>query len=362
MTVGRSSRLLALAQTEWRHLAAFKSTDRRWQMPACAALASGLPILIGAAFDHLDYGLAASLGGMVFLYTPKTQLSHRMIQLMASAFAMSACYTLGLLSHFVPYLAAPALTFIAILVTMVCRFYALGPPGSLFFILAASIGVFSSVEPLQVPRQVGLLTMGALLACGIAFLYSLYVLRLEEPQPAALPAPTFDFVIFDSVVIGLFVGASLAIAQALHMERAYWAPVSCLAVIQEASMRAVWTKQLHRIAGTGVGLILAWLFLMLPFEKWSVSAMMIVLAFVVETLVVRHYAMAVIFITPLTILLAEGSSLGHGSPAALLEARFLDTLLGALAGLVGGVCLHSPRFRAVLGAQVFRLVPSRIRR
>ena len=43
-------------------------------------------------------------------------------------------------------------------------------------------------------------------------------------------------------------------------------------------------------------------------EQMSVSQLM-VLAFVIETLVVRHYGLAVIFVTPLTIFLAEATHL-----------------------------------------------------
>jgi uncharacterized membrane protein YccC len=76
--------------------------------------------------------------------------------------------------------------------------------------------------------------------------------------------------------------------------------------------------------------------------------------------VVRHYAFAAIFITPMTILLAEAATLGHGSPSALIQARFLDTVLGCFVGLVGGICLHSPRFRDVVGRQMRRLLLSRL--
>lgn len=85
-----------------------------------------------------------------------------------------------------------------------------------------------------------------------------------------------------------------------------------------------------------------------------------VLTFIVETAVVRHYGFATIFITPLTLLLAEAGTLGQGVPAHLIEARFYDTVLGCAVGLVGGVCLHSPRFRAVLGQQMRRLMPQRL--
>ena len=140
-----------------------------------------------------------------------------------------------------------------------------------------------------------------------------------------LPPATFDSVVFEPVVIGVFVGISLALAQAMQMEKPYWVPVSCLAVIQGMSLRAVWNKQIHRVAGTGIGLLVAWGLLMLPLDKWSISMIMMMLAFVIETAVVRHYGLAVIFITPLTILLAEAATLGQGSAASLIQAG-LSTL------------------------------------
>jgi uncharacterized membrane protein YccC len=358
---GGWGRLQALVRAELRDLATINRSDRRWQMPFCAALASGLPLLVGAWFDHLDYGLVSSLGGLVFIYGPNTPLSHRMVTLMACAFGMSACYTLGVMGHFFPLLLVPVLGFIAIVVSMVCRFYALGPPGILFFIMAAAIGAYSPVDLLQVPLYVGLFTMGCLQACLIAFFYGLYIVRLQAPAPVApLPPATFDHVVLDSVVIGLFVGISLAAAHALQLERAYWVPVSCVAVIQASSLRAVWNKQLHRILGTGVGLLLTWGLLALPLDKWSVSLLMIGLSFLIETLVVRHYALAIVFVTPLTIFLAEASRLGQGAPEAMLQARLFDIVLGSLVGLCGGACLHNPRFRELVGRQLRRLVPARL--
>lgn len=354
------NRFQTFLRRELQHLLAFNASDRRWPMPFCAALASGLPLLVGAWFDHLDYGLVSSLGGLVFLYMPNTPLSHRMVSLMASAFGVSACYALGLMCHFLPVMLVPVLVFISIVVTMICRFYLLGPPGSLFFVMAAAIGCYSPIDVMQLPLFVGLLSLGALLAFLLAFFYSLYDLRQRLPdvvQP--LPAPSFDFVIVDSIVIGAFVGIALALAQALQLDRPYWVPVSCLAVIQGASLRAVWNKQVHRIVGTGLGLLVAWGLLILPLDKWSVSLLMMLLAFCIELLVVRHYGLAVIFVTPLTIFLAEASHLGQASPDELLLARLFDIVLGSVTGLFGGLCLHSPKFRSRLGGLIRRLAPSR---
>lgn len=357
----RWQRMLELLGEQLRLLTTVHPSDRRWQMPFAAALATGLPLCVGAWFDRLDYGLVSSLGGLVFLYLPATPLSHRMVTLMARAFGMLACYTLGLMSHFWPWTMVPVLIFITMLVTMVCRFYRIGMPSSLFIIMAAAIGMYTPLDVLQVPLMVGLLGMGTLLAALIAFFYSLYVLRLQAPLPVEpLPPASFDYVVFDSLLIGVFVGLSLALAQLLQLEKAYWVPVSCLAVIQGATLRAVWNKQLQRILGTGIGLLVAWGMLLMPLDKWTIPLLMMVLCFIVETAVVRHYAFAAIFITPLTILLAEAATLGHGSASALIEARFYDTVLGCLVGLAGAVCLHSPALRRVIGKPLRRLIPARL--
>lgn len=92
--------LITLCKPEMRHMAKVNSSDRLWQMPFAAALSSGLPLLVGAHFNHLEFGLVSSLGGMVFLYLPSTPLHHRMVTIMACAFAMSACYAFGVLAHF----------------------------------------------------------------------------------------------------------------------------------------------------------------------------------------------------------------------------------------------------------------------
>lgn len=354
--------LAARARAELQLLLRTKRSDRPWEMPLCAALASGLPLFLGLHLGHLAWGLTASLGGIVFLYCPNTPLHHRMIVLMACAFGMIACYALGVLGHLVPLLLVPVLAFISMLVTMVCRYYALGPPGSLFFVMAASIGAYAAAPPEALAQQVGLVALGCLQAFLLAFLYSVYIVRRQAPRPVQpLPPATFDFVIFDPVIIGLFVGLALALAQALQLERPYWVPVSCMAVIQGSTLRDVWTRQVHRITGTAAGLLLAWVLLAPALGPWGVALLMTALTFIIEILVVRHYGLAVVFITPLTLFLAEAARLGEGAAGPLLQARLVDTVLGSVMGLLGGFCLHSQGFRRVAGDLLRRLTPARLR-
>ncbi|KAA5603843.1 FUSC family protein [Roseospira marina] len=357
-----SKALRSAVTREARAFTQVRTTDRPWHMPVAAALATGAPMLTGAWFGHMEFGQASALGGLVLVYLPATPMAHRMLVLMGCAFGITAGFTLGVISHFFAPVMMPALAVIGILALMMARLYGLGMPGALFFVMAASIGAYAPVDVLEVPLYVGLVSMGCLLSCIIGFVYSLYDLRTRAPKPVPPPPPrTFDFIVLEPVVMGLFVGLALLLAQVLEMEKAYWAPVSCLAVIQGATLRAVWERQLHRLIGTTLGVLLAGAILMLPLTPWTLALMMMALSFIIETMVVRHYAAAVIFITPLTILLAEAATLGHGaSPDALMSARLLDTLLGCLVGLAGGAFLHHDGIRRRVRHGLKRLAPRRL--
>lgn len=353
--------LRAMLAEELRHLTTINASDRLWLLPPFAALATGLPLLLGAYFNQMGHALVASLGSMVFMYLPQSSLSHRMVTLMTCAFGVTACYGLGVLTHVMPALVIPVLVFIAICSTMVCRFYGMGPPGSLFFIMAAALGAYAPVGVPQLPLMVGLVALGTMIACILAFGYSVMALRIRPPKaPPEQPQALFDFVIFDSVVIGAFVGLSLLVAQLLQLQRAYWVPISCIAVIQGQSLRAVWNRQLQRVLGTALGLLVAWALLTMPLNHWSIALAITLLSLIIESVVVRHYGVAVMFITPLTIFLAEAALTDRGAAGALMQARLFDTIVGCVVGLVGGVCLHSPAFRRTLGTPLRRLLPASV--
>lgn len=346
------------ARYEFGELVTINPSSRPWQMPFAAALASGLPLFFGAALDRVADGVVGSLAGLAFLYLPNTSMHHRMVTLMACCFGMIASFAIGMSSHLAPAATIPIVTACAILATFVCRYYRVGVPGSLFFIMVALIGAYLPIEPADIPAKAGLMAIGCVNATFIAFLYSLFILRRQNPTPAPLPpAATFELVWFDSFMIGLFVGLSLVVAQLLHLEKPYWVAMSCLAIIQGLSLRAAWTRQVHRIVGTTIGLGVAFVILLLVKDGWTIAISITLLTFMVETAIVRHYGFAAILFTPLALLLAEAPTLGHADVAALTAARFFDTLIGAFMGFLGAMCLHNPTFRARAGALLRRIIP-----
>ncbi|MNJ80712.1 hypothetical protein D3C77_791960 [compost metagenome] len=65
-------------------------------------------------------------------------------------------------------------------------------------------------------------------------------------------------------------------------------------------------------------------------------------------------------ITPLTIFLAEAPHLGQGYPAEVIEARFVDTVIGAFIGVLGAVLLHNQRIRPRLSRWMRAVLPNRV--
>lgn len=112
--------------------------------------------------------------------------------------------------------------------------------------------------------------------------------------------------------------------------------------MQGATFVAMWQRKIHRVLGTVIGLSLTWIIFSLSPSAIEVAFIIFALNFMVELLVVRNYALAVIFITPLTILFAESTSIGNSSEL-LIMARLTDIIVGSAFGLVGGWILRNSK-------------------
>lgn len=63
------------------------------------------------------------------------------------------------------------------------------------------------------------------------------------------------------------------------------------------------------------------------------------LQFVIELVVVRHYALALVFITPLALLII-GAATGDAGSMPLAFERVVDTLVGAAVGTVAALTVR----------------------
>lgn len=328
---------------EARHLFTLQPSARSWRLALASAIAMGGPALLGAWGHALKHGLSACIGALVILYLPQARLGATLRSLLTSSSLLLACYGLGALSGPWPTWQAPTLALVTALATGYCRAFRLGgPPGSLFLVIAASVGASRhALWPIEL-SSMAWVAAGCLFALGVAWLYAAFM-PSATPASASLPASAWQQVLPDAVAIGALVGLAMALAQSLQLSHPHWVPISCLAVIQGGSMREIWRKQLHRMVGTSLGLILMSALFASKLSDWQVAAWIVLLSFAIEITVARHYATAVVFITPLTILLADAGPSNTASWSALAQSRWLDTALGCLVGLVGGFVLHWKR-------------------
>lgn len=144
----------------------------------------------------------------------------------------------------------------------------------------------------------GLIGIGTILACVLALFYSLYCAKkpLAKTELSVVRKSNFT-TLFESGIVGFFVFLSLLIGHLFELANPYWLPISCLAVLQGVSLQHVWQRSFQRISGTFIGLGLAWLLLLLKITPLTICVFIMVLQFIIEILVVRHYGLAVIFIT-----------------------------------------------------------------
>ena len=345
------TRLKFLIDGELAHLLTVNQSKRPWHMPIIAAITISFPVFVGAYFDALPSGIKASLGAMVILNLPLIgKLPYRLVTLMAWGFAMSLCFAFGLVAQQVPIVRLPVFMLIAFGVVMFGRYYRQPPPAGLFVMMAGALALFIPLPLEKIMSATGLVMLGSGFALIMGLLYSLFLLATRP----ATPTPTYSYepdTISESIIVAGFVSLALLIPLMLDMPNPYWAAVSCFLIIQGIHLRTMWIKQIHRLLGTLVGAALASWMLSWGLPIWGIAISILVMMLCIESLVDRHYGLAVVFITPLTIFIAEyGSGLPLTSAAyqEVTRARLLDTLLGCMVGLGGGIVMHSTNLRLPL--------------
>ncbi|MEU9132652.1 FUSC family protein [Kitasatospora sp. NPDC048540] len=131
----------------------------------------------------------------------------------------------------------------------------------------------------------------------------------------------------------MLVGTGLAgaLAVALGLGHGYWAAISAAAVLHSVNVRTTAQRAVQRTLGTFAGLLLALALLAAHPAAAVLVGLVVVLEFLLEAVVVRNYALGVVFLTPLALLLSD---LAAPAPAGeLVRDRALGSVLGIVVGL-----------------------------
>ncbi|WP_051606942.1 FUSC family protein [Microbacterium sp. CH12i] len=217
----------------------------------------------------------------------------------------------------------------------------------MFFVLVYGLTAYVvGIAPVTGPMYLAAYTAGCLFSYLLAltpFVLSHARAVKARPLRELLPGPSLDLdsrMLLLRVAIVAVIGA--LIGYFLHPDRTYWIVGAAVAVIGLAAVRrTAFQRGLHRmvgsLAGAGVYVLIA---AFVPHGIW-LALILAAMQFTIELVVVRHYALALMFITPLVLILSGAAS---GQPVSLDVAaeRILDTLIGAGLGAVSGVLHPKP--------------------
>jgi uncharacterized membrane protein YccC len=220
--------------------------------------------------------------------------------------------------------------------------WSLRPPGP-FFPVFAFTGSASIPTTATVPE--------AIIAAVLSILLSLTIgaagwlapgSRSARPGRRPLARPTSGHLRANAVRYALAAGVAGAVATALGIGHNYWAIVSAIVPLAAATRSTRLRRALDRVSGTIGGLGLTALLLAVPLVPWQLVLVLIVLQFLTEMFVIRHYSLALVFITPLALLMSELAAPAT-DPGSLLADRLVETVIGVAVGVVVVLLIRDPK-------------------
>ena len=222
--------------------------------------------------------------------------------------------------------------------------WGLRPAGALFFVFAVtSVGTVSHPPPPALALGVATATAAFCLVLGqLGARYSAQVRPDELVGASAHPMGWADLKWHGlrHLLAALFGGVASLLSPLGHTS---WTMVAAVAPISAQDHQGRVQRALHRIVGTLGGVVFSAALLAVPWQPWMLVVWVVALQFLAELFVVRNYSVALLFVTPLALLMAQ---LAHpAAPAMLLLARAVETVLGALIGLMVVVVVRSPSER-----------------
>jgi len=139
---------------------------------------------------------------------------------------------------------------------------------------------------------------------------------------------------------GLGVLVAGVVATSAGIGRPYWAMVSAVVPLVARDLTVQVTRGLHRVVGTGLGLLVAWAFFALDVRGLALVVLVAALQAGAELLVGRNYALALVWVTPLALLMVH--LVAPVPTGDLLRDRGVETVIGVVVGIVVGF-LSRPR-------------------
>jgi len=311
-----------------------------------AVLSVGIPLLVLLALGRLDLSVYASFGAFAALYG-RTDLPRTRVRMQSVAGAvLVSCMLVGTA---LSALATPALASVAVvaLLAAVVTLFAYRaqwhPPGALFAVFAA--GATASFPATAETFLTVILVGGASVMWSMLVTTVFILARRGSWRRPARTRPPIGSVAWEMTatvgVAALLAGVAGALLVGTHW---YWAMVGAVAAVGGAHVTARLIRGVQRLVGTLLGVLIAAGLLALDLPPWVVLLVAVALQAGAELFVGRNYGIAMLFITPLALLMVSLAS--PVAPEMLLRDRVIETVIGVAVGTIVAIVSAGLRRRS----------------
>lgn len=315
------------------------------------AVSLGVPLVVLLLSGRLDWALFVSFGAFTSIYARYVPTRVRLRQQGEVGALLVACVGLGALiaqlapawpTGLHPWVTALAGAVVAAVSSVVIAERGLRPTGAVFPVFATTA---VATAPSAAPTWLAMLIAGGAVAWCLAMSALAHWMGEANPGgPVPAPVPgsgTRSFRLQELSRYGIAALVAGAIATLSGIPSPYWAQVAAVVPLSAPGRRQQIERGLHRIVGTAIGVGAAAFLLSFPSQAWQVIVWVVLMQFLAELFVLRNYSLALVFITPLALLMVF---LAHPGPVGpLLVARIAESAIGAVVGIavvLGAVVLE----------------------
>jgi len=310
------------------------------------AIGVGIPLLTLLAIGRTDLVIFGVLGALTSVYGRGLPHAPRLAQQWRAGLLLLSCVTAGLVVtrlDLAPQVIVGCAAVVAALGLLAGRFARLKPDGSLLYVFAFAAIAFLSPAP---PFWAALLTAAASAAFSVLVGISARLLPGHKQPWVAVPIAPLSArerrsAYVEAALHVVTVALSGLASVWLGFGHTYWAMLVATAALVGATAARRVTRGMHRILGAFFGLIITGALLSLHLPAWATVLVIIVLQFLTEYFVTRHYALAQTFVTPMALLMTEVAM--PGNPWSLIFVRGIETVIGAGIGMALVIFLHGMR-------------------
>lgn len=311
-----------------------------------AVLSVGIPLLVLLVLGRLELSVYASFGAFAALYG-RTDLPRLRVRM--QAVAGSVLVSCMLVGTALSALATPAIASVAVVavlaavVTLFAYRAQWHPPGALFAVFAA--GATASFPASGATFLTVLIVGGASVLWSLVVTVAFVLARRGSWRLPARTRPPIGEVAWEMTatvgVAALLAGVIGALLIGTHW---YWAMVGAVAAVGGAHVTARLIRGVQRLVGTLLGVLIAAGLLALDLPPWVVLLVAVALQAGAELFVGRNYGIAMLFITPLALLMVSLAS--PVAPEMLLRDRVIETVIGVAVGTIVAIVSAGIRRRS----------------